>query len=60
MGSIANINIVNKSGEKLPESAFADLTTSVKGQVVIKGEAEEDVYRAAIDRYNKAFIAEAV
>jgi hypothetical protein len=61
MGSIAtNINIVSKSGEKLPESAFAELRSRVKGEVVIKGEAEEDVFRAAIDRYNKASISEAV
>ncbi|KAE8454687.1 hypothetical protein EG329_000310 [Mollisiaceae sp. DMI_Dod_QoI] len=35
------------------------LKTSVKGEVLIKGEAAEDKYRAAIDRFNKAGVAEA-
>lgn len=56
----SNIHIVCRTGAVLDEDALARLKASVKGEVVIKGEADEDVYRAAIDRWNKAGIDEAV
>jgi hypothetical protein len=61
MGSMAqNINIVRRNGEALPETAIKELKAAVKGEVLFKGEAEEEVYRAAIDRFNKGGIQEAV
>jgi hypothetical protein len=61
MGSMAqNIKIVRRNGEALPETAIKELKAAVKGEVLFKGEAEEEVYRAAIDRFNKGGIQEAV
>jgi len=61
MGSIApGIHIVRRNGEVLSDAAIKELKSSVKGDIVFKGGVEEDVYRAAIDRVNKAFIQEAV
>jgi hypothetical protein len=61
MGSISQkFNIVSRNGKVLSEASIQKLKTSVKGEVVIKGEATEDVYRSAIDRFNKAGIKEAV
>ncbi|KUJ10052.1 FAD-binding domain-containing protein [Mollisia scopiformis] len=54
-----NGRIVIQKGVPLPEAALANLKASVKGEVVIKGEADEVIYRAAIDRWNKAGIQEA-
>ena len=55
-----NIKIVRRNGEALPETAIKELKVAVKGDVLFKGEAEEEVYRAAIDRFNKGGIQEAV
>lgn len=61
MGSIAqDIKIVRKNGEVLPETAIKELKAVVKGEVLLKGEATREVYRAAIDRFNKSRIQEAV
>lgn len=61
MGSMAqNIKIARRNGEALPETAIKELKAAVKGEVLFKGEAEEEVYRAAIDRFNKGGIQEAV
>lgn len=61
MGSIIQkINIVSRNGIVLSEAAIQQIKSSVKGEVIVKGEAAEDVYRNAIDRFNKAGIKEAV
>ena len=54
------IQIVRRNGEVLPESAIKELKAAVKCEVLFKGETEEEVYRAAIDRFNKGGIQEAV
>jgi len=61
MGSAyQSINIVRRNGETLPEAAIKQLKTSIRGEVLFKGEADEEAYRKAIDRFNKAANAEAV
>jgi hypothetical protein len=60
MGSVENKSILNKKGEILPTSAIEELKASIECEVVVKGEATEDVYRKAIHRFNEAFILEAV
>lgn len=61
MGSVAqDIKIVSHEGEILPESAIKELKSAVKCEVLFKGEASEEAYLAAIDRFNKGGIQEAV
>ena len=61
MGSNAQeIHILRKNGDILSQGAIKELKSSIKGQVIIKGEGPDDTYRAAIDRFNKACISEAV
>jgi FAD/FMN-containing dehydrogenase len=61
MGSNArDIKILDRKQQLLPEIAIQELKLSVKGEVIVKGEAPDDVYRAALDRWNKAWIQEAV
>jgi hypothetical protein len=61
MGSNSqDIKILDRKQHLLPESAIQELKAAVKGEVVIKGEASDEVYRAALDRWNKAWIQEAV
>lgn len=61
MGSNAqDIKVLNRKRQLLPESAIQELKAAVKGEVIIRGDAPEEVYRAAIDRWNKAWIQEAV
>ena len=61
MGSLAqDVKIVRRNGEALPESAIKQLKAAVKCDVLFKGEASEELYRAAIDRFNKGAIQEAV
>jgi hypothetical protein len=61
MGSTAQaIKIIRGNGEVLPEQAIKQLRTAVKCDVMFKGEADEEAYRAAIDRFNKGKIQEAV
>jgi hypothetical protein len=61
MGSNAqDIKLLNRKQQLLPESAIQELKAVVKGEVIVRGHAPEDVYRAAIDRWNKAWIQEAV
>ncbi|KAF8847587.1 FAD-binding domain-containing protein [Acephala macrosclerotiorum] len=55
----SKFQIVSRKGVVLEESALSHFKTSVKGEVVIKGEAAEEVYLAAIDRFNKAGVDEA-
>ena len=52
--------IIRKNGEVLPVTAIQDLKSKVKSEVLVKGEASEDAYRAAIHRWNEAYITEAV
>lgn len=56
----AQPQIVRQNGEVLPPTAISDLKSKVKSEVLVKGEATEDAYRAAIHRWNEAFITEAV
>ena len=61
MGSTAqDIKIVRRNGDALPESAIKQLKAAVKCDVLFKGEASEEAYLAAIDRFNKGGIQEAV
>ena len=61
MGSIVQeIKIVSRKGEILPESAIKKLKSMVKCEVLVKGEASEETYLAAIDRFSKGRIQEAV
>jgi hypothetical protein len=52
--------IIRKNGEVLPLTAIQDLKSKVKSGVLVKGEASEDAYQAAIHRWNEAYIMEAV
>lgn len=56
----SKIQIFSRKGAVLEASILEQIKSSVAGEVVIKGEAAEEVYRAAIDRFNKAGVAEAV
>jgi len=56
----SSINIVSRNGKVLPQVAVQELKSAVKGKALFKGEAADDVYRDAIDRFNKAWIDEAV
>jgi len=49
-----------KNGELLPLHAIKDLKSLLKCEVLVKGEVPEDAYRAAIHRWNEAYITEAV
>lgn len=61
MGSIAqSVKIISRNGESLPEAALKQLKDSIQGEVLLKAEADAEVYRNAIDRFNKATIADAV
>ncbi len=61
MGSNAQeIKILSRKQQLLPETAIQELKAAVRGEVIIKGEAPDEVYRAALDRWNKAWIQEAV
>lgn len=58
--STRRIHILRRNHEVLPEAAIQELKDSIGGEVIFKGEAAEEVYRAAINRKNKAWIQEAV
>lgn len=58
--SIEEPQLLRRNGELLPSTAFSELKSVVKGQVVVKGEAPEDIYQAAIHRFNNVVIEEAV
>lgn len=61
MGSTGkDIQIFRRNKELLPDSAIKDLKSSIKGEVIVKGEAADDIYRDAIDRWNKVWVQEAV
>lgn len=51
--------VIRKNGELLPLTAIQDLKSQVKGEVLVKGEVPDDAYRAAIHRWNEAYITEA-
>ena len=60
MGSNAqDIKLLNRTQQILPENAIRELKAAVEGEVIVRGEAPEEVYRAALDRWNKAWIQEA-
>ena len=61
MGSAAQAGkIFNRKKQVLPAAAIQELKTAVHGEVLIKGEPPDEIYRAAINRWNKAWIQEAV
>jgi hypothetical protein len=61
MGSNAQeIQILSRNKQLLPETAIQEVKGAVQGEVLIRGEAPDEVYRAAIDRWNKAWVQEAV
>ncbi|KAH7311839.1 hypothetical protein BKA65DRAFT_574448 [Rhexocercosporidium sp. MPI-PUGE-AT-0058] len=51
--------ITSRSGEVIPQTSVNDLISTVQGEVLVKGQADEIAYLAAIDRFNKATISEA-
>jgi hypothetical protein len=60
MGSVADLSpLKNKCGELLPQLAIAELK-EYNFEVVLRHESSEDVYRDAINRFNKAWIRDAV
>lgn len=59
MGSLSP-NFTGRNGVAIPLTAIEELKTSLTGNVVVKGEAAEDVYHQAIHRWNESFIEEAV
>ena len=60
MGSIINMwQLSRKNGEILPKAAIKELK-AFQFEVVLHGEAPEEVYNASINRFNKAWIREAV
>jgi hypothetical protein len=52
--------ILNRNGDIIPESAIRELKSAVKGEILIKGEASDEAYGAAIHRFNEGTIQEAV
>jgi hypothetical protein len=54
------VPVLRKNGEVLPLTAIQDLKATIKGNVLVKGEASEEDYRVAIHRFNEAYITEAV
>lgn len=56
----AQTKILLKNGEPLPPEAIEDLKSVLKCEILIKGEVPEEAYRAAIHRWNEAYITEAV
>jgi hypothetical protein len=61
MGSITqDLKILGNNGESPPKTAIKDLKAAVNSEVLLKGEADEEAYRAAIDRWNKGSVKEAV
>ncbi|KAH8645912.1 hypothetical protein BGZ60DRAFT_424785 [Tricladium varicosporioides] len=60
MGSdTGEARLLRRNAALLPSTAISDLKSAVKCQVVVKGEAPEDIYRAAIHRFNNAVVEEA-
>jgi len=57
---LQNVHVSNRKGQILSENVLQDFKSSVKGQVLFKGEAEKEDYEASIQRYNNVFILEAV
>lgn len=55
-----DIKILSKKGHVIPIASIQEFKGSFDCDVVIKDETSEEIYRAAIDRWNKAFVAEAV
>ena len=55
------VNDLNGFAESKPSDiAIRELKSQVKGEVIVKGEVSELNYKAAIHRWNEAFIQEAV
>jgi hypothetical protein len=49
-----------KNGETLSATAIAELKDTAKCNIVVKGQTSADEYQAAIDRWNRNCIKEAV
>jgi hypothetical protein len=49
-----------KNGETLSVTAIAELKDTAKCNIIVKGQASTDKYQAAIDRWNRNGIKEAV
>ncbi len=61
MGSnTENIELSNGKGGVIPTAVVTALKAQLPCEIVVKGEAENDVYKRAIHRYNEAGIQEAV
>lgn len=58
--TVKEIQIVGRNGEVLSATAVDELKTAFKCETLLRGEAPEETYRAAIERFNKAVIEEAV
>jgi hypothetical protein len=48
-------NIFSRTQQLLPETAIQELKAAAKGEVIVRGEAPDEVYRAAIDRWKQSF-----
>ncbi len=60
MGPVGDSPILRKNGEILSETAIEELTGAVNCKVVVRGRAEEEEYKEAIERWNQTGIKEAV
>ena len=56
----AQLQLIRKNGDVLPLTAIQDSKSKVRGEVLVKGEVLEETYRAAIHRWNEAYIIKAV
>ena len=52
--------IKGRNGLIIPRAAIEGLKSTIQGDVLIRGEANEEVYRQSIYRWNENFIVEAV
>jgi hypothetical protein len=52
--------LLSRGGQEIPKSIIDELKAGIKCDIVVKGEASAEVYNAAIDRWNKASVKEAV
>ena len=52
--------MAKSDGSDLSKASIDELKAAFKGEIVVKGETDEERYKMLIDRWNKIHIAEAV
>jgi hypothetical protein len=52
--------MLDQNGEVLPNSAIKELTSSADAEIFIEGETPYEIYKMALDRFNQAYVAEAI